>query len=80
MDVRNHFLRELKDEGLIMLKHISGDENEADIFTKNTAASVFSRHIPKFVGLDKKMEERYPEPGAREGVGAQFLAPVSDPG
>ena len=63
-----------------MVKHISGDENEADIFTKNTVASVFKRHIPKFVGLDKYMEENYPEPGAREGVGAQFLAPVSDPG
>ena len=80
VDVRNHFLRELKDEGLIMVKHISGDENEAEIFTKNTAASVFNRHIPKFVGVDKYMDESYPEPGAREGVGAQFLAPVSDPG
>ena len=47
-----------------MVKHVSGEENEADIFTKNTAASVFKRHIPKFVGLDKYMEERYPEPGA----------------
>ena len=54
VDVRNHFLRELKDEGLIMVKHISGDENEADIFTKNTSA--LNRHIPKFVGVDKYME------------------------
>jgi hypothetical protein len=79
VDVRNHFLRELKDEGLIIVKHIPGDENEADIFTKNTAAPVFNRHIPKFVGIDKNMEERDPEPGAREGVGAQFLAPDSNP-
>ena len=63
-----------------MVKHVSGDENEADIFTKNTAAPVFNRHIPKFVGVDKYMDESYPEPGAREGVGAQLLAPVSDPG
>ena len=42
VDVRNHFLRELKDDGLIMVKHISGDENEADIFTKNTAVPVFN--------------------------------------
>ncbi len=80
VDVRNHFLHELKDEGLIVVKHVPGDENEADIFTKNTTASVFNKHIPKFVGIDKYMEENYPEPGAREGVGAQFLAPDSDPG
>ena len=41
---------ELKDEGLIVMKHV-GDEKEADIFTKNTAAPVFNRHIPKFVGV-----------------------------
>ena len=80
MDVRNHFLCELKDEGLIMVKHVPGDENEADIFTKNTAAPVFNKHIRKFVGIDKYMEENYLEPGAREGGGAQFLAPYSDLG
>ena len=80
VDVRNHFLRELKDEGLIMVKHISGDENEADIFTKNTAAPVFNMHICTFVGVDKYMEESYPETGAKEVVGAQILAPDSDPG
>ena len=58
VDVRNHFLRELKDEGLIVVKWISGEENEADIFTKNTAAPVFERHIPKFVGDDEYMDER----------------------
>ncbi len=31
MDTRNHFLHQLKDEELIMVKHASGDENEADI-------------------------------------------------
>ena len=44
MDVRNHFLCELTDEGLIVVRHVPGDDNEADIFTKNTAAPVFSRH------------------------------------
>jgi hypothetical protein len=28
----------------------------------------------------KYMEENFPEPGAREGVGMRFLAPDSDPG
>ena len=56
VDVRNHFLRELKDEGLIVVKWIPGEENEADIFTKNTAAPIFERHIPKLVGDDKYMD------------------------
>ena len=30
VDVRNHFLHELKDEGLVMVKHVSGDENDVD--------------------------------------------------
>ena len=53
VDVRNHFLHELKDEGLIVVKHVPGDENEEDIFTKNTTASVLNKHMPKFVGIDK---------------------------
>jgi hypothetical protein len=80
VDVRNHFLRELKDEGPIVVKHVPGDDNEAEIFTKNTAVPVFNKHILNFVGIDKYMEGKYPEPGAGEGVGAQFLAPDSDPG
>jgi hypothetical protein len=33
MDVRQHYLRELKDEGLLVIKHVPGDDNDADIFT-----------------------------------------------
>ena len=64
MDVRNFFLRELKDQSpsLLIVKHVPGDENDADIFTKNTTAAVFERHIPKFVGHDEYMEGKQPEP------------------
>ena len=34
VDVRNFFLGELKDEGLLVIKHVPGEENDADIFTK----------------------------------------------
>ncbi len=30
MDVCNYFLRELKDQGIIVIKHVPGDENEAN--------------------------------------------------
>ena len=62
MDVRNHFLRDLKDEGLLIIRHVPGDENDADIFTKNVTGPIFQRHLPTFVGIDKYMEE---EPEAR---------------
>ena len=64
MDVRNFFLRELKDQSpsLLIVKHVPGDENDADIFTKNTTAAVFERHIPKFVGHNEYMEGKQPEP------------------
>ena len=49
VDVRNYFLRELS------IKHISGVDNEADIFTKNTPGPVFEKRICKFVGDDEYM-------------------------
>jgi hypothetical protein len=55
VDVRNYFLRELKDQGMMIIRHIAGDDNDADIFTKNVTAAVFNRHLPNFVGKDKYM-------------------------
>ncbi len=55
MDVHNYFLRELKDEGIIVIRHVPGDENKADIFTKNTPGPVYEKHICKFVGDDEYM-------------------------
>ena len=34
VDVRNYFLRKLKDQGLLVIRHISGELNNADIFTE----------------------------------------------
>ena len=45
VDVRNFFLRELKDEGLLVIEYVSGNENDVDIFTKNTSAPVFNKHV-----------------------------------
>jgi hypothetical protein len=55
VDVRNHFLRDLKDKGLIKVKYWPGEENDSDIFTKNTAVKTFEKHLPKFVGEDEYM-------------------------
>jgi hypothetical protein len=50
MDVRNYYMRELKEEGLLVVRHISGEDNDTDIFTKNTSVSTFLKHIPVNVG------------------------------
>ena len=56
VDVREHFLHELKEDGLLLIKWIDGDDNDADIFTKNTSAAVFNRHFPLYVSEDKYMD------------------------
>ena len=57
MDVRNYFLRELREEGLIRVSHVPGDENDADIFTKNTETRVFEKHSLMYVGYDEYLKE-----------------------
>jgi hypothetical protein len=52
VDVRMFFLRELKEDGLLAFKHVSGTENESDIFTKNVDAATLHKHAVKFCGDD----------------------------
>ena len=57
VDVRQCFMRDLKDEGLLVIRHVSGEENEADVFTKNAPRSIFNKHVKKFVGEDEHLGE-----------------------
>ncbi len=41
----------------MVIKHIPGDINDADIFTKNVTAAVFNCHIPMYVGVDKYLDQ-----------------------
>jgi len=50
------FLRELKEEGLVVYKHIPGPENKAGIFTKNVDAGTLHRHSTKLCGDDGLLE------------------------
>ena len=49
IDVRLHYARELKEAGIIKVKWISTDLNEADVLTKNTDHRTFNRHCSKFM-------------------------------
>lgn len=52
VDVRNYFLRELKDQGLLVIRHILGESSNADIFTKNVMPAIFDRHVPLYMDID----------------------------
>ena len=57
VDVKFFFLKELKEQGLlVIIRHVSGDENDADIYTKNVTASIFEKHLPLYVGIDEYMK------------------------
>ena len=56
VDVRMFFLRELKEDGLIVFKHISGTDNETDIFTKNVDAATLHKHTKCYCGDDGAYE------------------------
>jgi hypothetical protein len=56
IDVKFFFLRELKEQGLLVIKHVPGEQNDADIFTKNVTASIFERHLPLYVGMDEYLK------------------------
>ena len=58
VDVRNYFLQEPKDQGLLIIKHIAGEKNAADIFTKNVMSAIFNKHVPLYVGTDKYVSTR----------------------
>jgi hypothetical protein len=51
-----HYLCELKDQGMIVIKHIPGEDNETDIFTKNTSTATFNKHVVQYVGHDEYVD------------------------
>ncbi len=58
VNVRNYFLCELKDKGLLVIKHIAGEQNDADIFTKNVTPAIFDRHVPLHVGSNEYVRDQ----------------------
>ena len=53
IDIRTYFMRDLKDEEVIVVKWIPTEVNEADICTKNTKEGAYLEHIKTFVGEDE---------------------------
>jgi hypothetical protein len=55
IEVKQYFLRELKDAGLIIVEWRSGEEQKSDVFTKNLARPPFEKHGSNFYGVDEYM-------------------------
>jgi hypothetical protein len=55
--IRQSFLRELEQEGVIEVKwRIPGDKNSADLFTKNLATKDFEKHTVEYCRYDEYMD------------------------
>ena len=49
IDIRTSFVREYQQDGKIIIKFVKSEENEADIFTKNTTNTIFQNSQKKLV-------------------------------
>jgi Reverse transcriptase (RNA-dependent DNA polymerase)/gag-polypeptide of LTR copia-type len=49
IDIRAHFVREYIEDDVLKLLFIRSEDNDADIFTKNTSEELFNKHSSKFV-------------------------------
>ena len=50
IDVRVHFVRQYIEDGIFKIEFVKSDENDADIFTKNTTEEIFVKQSSKLVG------------------------------
>ena len=50
IDIRYHYIREVIARGLVDVTYISGDDNPADLLTKNLGCVKFAKFLP-FYGL-----------------------------
>ena len=68
VDVKQYFLQEMKEEGLLVIHHIAGTENTADLFTKNLGGNEIKRHVENLCHTTDDLSKL--KVGAGEGVGA----------
>ena len=50
IEVRQHWLRDLKEEGIILTEWTSGADMASDLFTKNLDGRTFEKHIRTYTG------------------------------
>ena len=62
IDIRTSFENEYQEDGKIIIMFVKSEENEVDIFTKNTTNTIFQNHQKKLVwDKGKVKKELYQE-------------------
>ena len=54
IDIRTSFVKEYQEDGKIIIKLVKSEDNEADIFTKNTSNIIFQKHQEKLPSLGQE--------------------------
>ena len=61
IDIRTSFVKEYQEDGKIIIKFVNSEDNEADIFTKNTTNVIFHNHQKNLVwdkiNVDNEMKQ-----------------------
>ena len=52
IQTRYHFTREYVQDEILKIVYVSSENNDADIFTKNTDDNTFWRHVLKFMNYE----------------------------
>ncbi len=60
VDTRYHFVRNYIEDGILKVVFVRSEDNDADIFTKNTIIELFLKHRNKFISKapDPKFHNR----------------------
>jgi hypothetical protein len=69
--VRQSFLRELNEEGVIELYWILTEDNSADLFTKNLSGLIFEKHAAVYCGIDEYMDVTIVKADDSQGEGVR---------
>jgi hypothetical protein len=56
IDVRHAFLRDLREDGILVVRWIAGPDNSADLLTKNLPGPLFEKHASVYCGVDEYMQ------------------------
>ena len=57
IDRRTSFVKEYQEDGKIIIKFVKSEDNEPDIFTKNTTNIIIQKHQEKLVWDKKEVSE-----------------------
>ena len=55
IEVKQYFIRELKEQSILEIEWVPSAENTADLLTKNLSGPAFERHAKELVGVDEYM-------------------------